>query len=355
MSEVLLVKYGGTSVRDAYHINQVAKRIAGEAEKRSVLVVVSAMAGFTDYLKEMAEHFYQHPSVEKDYILSTGEEATAALLSLALKSLGVRVKLFYPDMINLVVSGGASNGKLIGVNVDRLTSALQNSVVVVPGFFAVRADGYRITLGRGSSDLIAIFLAHCLAKAGFDNIDVRIRTDVDGIYTFPPELEFAKKVDELFHEEVTELARYGAKVMQYEAARFAMEKKVDYWVEASHINVRGSKVHDDVERKARVIAVTRQRVALVEDESGVRVVPRAMLREVLEEGNVGWRRVETEYERVSVVGYDIQKLSVVDDVVKIAAYLAARNVETARHRISFVVHSFKVTEAMNRLNALVMN
>jgi aspartate kinase len=214
------MKFGGTSVGSTERIRNVAKRILGETAKgHEIVVVVSAMGKTTDELVRLAEDLSADPSKrEMDMLLSTGEQVTTALLTMALQHMGQDAMSFTGWQARIETESIHRNARIEHIDTTRMEQALMDGkVAVVAGFQGVDAYGEITTLGRGGSDTTAVAIATAL-KA--DQCD--IYTDVDGVYTSDPRyVEGARKLQELSYDEMLELANLGAGVLHPRAVEFA--------------------------------------------------------------------------------------------------------------------------------------
>lgn len=246
---LIVQKYGGTSVGSFDRIRNVAARIkALHEEGHQVAVVVSAMGGITDKLIAMAKEVSSDlPDREMDVLLSTGEQQSISLVTMALLELGIPTVSVTGRQAGLRTSGSHTRARI-----DTIDAALTNKylkegkVVIVAGFQGVNEEGLIQTLGRGGSDLSAIAVAYSV------NADVcQILTDVDGVYTADPRVvPDARKLPEISYDELLELASVGTKVMQSRSVEFAKKFGVKFEVRSSLNNNPGTIVteeHDSME------------------------------------------------------------------------------------------------------------
>lgn len=217
---LIVQKYGGTSVGTLERIQHVAKKVAKYKEQGHELVVVlSAMSGETDRLTEMAYALTRRPAPrEMDVLLSTGEQVTIALLSIALQAHGVPARSYTGAQVKIETDAAHNKARIRSIQPERIRADLaQGRVVVVAGFQGVDEDGNITTLGRGGSDTTAVALAAALKAE-----ECQIYTDVDGVYTTDPRIEpNARRLDRITFEEMLELASLGSKVLQIRAVEFA--------------------------------------------------------------------------------------------------------------------------------------
>ncbi len=217
---LIVQKYGGTSVGTVERIGRVADKIAAQRKKGDdLVVVVSAMSGETDRLTEMAGQIHDHPpAADVDVLLSTGEQVTIALLSMALAKRECPARCYTGSQVPIRTDNAYSKARIREIGPERMRADLdEGRVVVVAGFQGVDEDGRITTLGRGGSDTTAVALAAAL-KAD----ECQIYTDVDGVYTTDPRVEpRAKRLEKITFEEMLEMASLGSKVLQIRAVEFA--------------------------------------------------------------------------------------------------------------------------------------
>ena len=238
---LVVQKYGGTSVGDVGRIQRVAGRIV-EAKRagHDVVVVVSAMAGETDRLLQLAHEITESPNErELDVILATGEQVAIGLLSLAIQACGAKARSFTGTQVRILTDNVHTKARILNVDVERIRQALrEGKIAIVAGFQGVSAEEEVTTLGRGGSDLTAVALAAAL-KA-----DVcEIYTDVEGVYTADPGLvPAARKLPRISYEEMIEMASLGTRVLQARAVEYAKNYNVSVHVRSSFSENRGTLV-----------------------------------------------------------------------------------------------------------------
>lgn len=249
---LIVQKYGGTSVADLNRIRNVARRVAKtRQEGNEVVVVVSAMAGETDRLLQLASQTTENPEPrEVDVLISTGEQVSVALLALTLNSLGVPAKSFLGNQIKIITDSAFTKARIKKVEVARLRQELKaGRVPVVAGFQGVDGGGNITTLGRGGSDTTAVAIAAAL-KADL----CEIYTDVDGVYTTDPNIcPEARKLAQITYDEMMEMASLGAKVLQIRSVELAKKFNVPIHVRSSFSDKPGTLVTKEVERMERVL------------------------------------------------------------------------------------------------------
>ena len=217
---MIVQKYGGSSVSTVEKIRAVAERVVQvRRQNHAVVVVVSAMGDATDNLLELARQVGPGLSLrELDMLLSTGETVSAALLSLALQSLGQPAVALSASQCGIITNDVCCNARILEVRPDRIRKELaRENVVVVPGFQGVTTEQEITTLGRGGSDTSAVAIAAALGAEGCE-----IYTDVEAVYSADPRIvPEAVALSELGACEMQELAWHGAQVLKAEAVEFA--------------------------------------------------------------------------------------------------------------------------------------
>jgi aspartate kinase len=229
---LIVQKYGGTSVGTLDRIRNVAGRLKRTRDAgNQVVAVVSAMSGVTDGLLKMAHELSPTPSErELDVLVSTGEQQSIALVTMALHDLGVEAASITGRQAGIFTTGSHTRGRILNIEPKMMQGFLdEGKALVVAGFQGVTPDGQIHTLGRGGSDLTAIAVAAAL-KA-----DVcQILTDVDGVYTCDPRIvKNARKLPEISYDEMLEMASSGSKVMQSRSVEFAKKFGVVFEVRSS--------------------------------------------------------------------------------------------------------------------------
>jgi len=249
---LIVQKYGGTSVGSIDRIRNVARRIKAERDRgNQVVAVISAMGGVTDKLISMANELGQEPAErELDVLLSSGEQQSIALLSIALNEIGVYTVSATGRQAGILTSGSHTRGRIEDIKPDLINNYLaEDKTVVVAGFQGTNPDGLIHTLGRGGSDLSAIAVASAV-KADL----CQILTDVDGVYTADPRVvQKARKLPEISYDELLELASVGTKVMQSRSVEFAKKYGVKFEVRSSLNENPGTIVTEEHEAMESVV------------------------------------------------------------------------------------------------------
>jgi len=241
---IVVQKYGGTSVGNPERILNVARRVvATQQAGNSVVVVVSAMSGVTDSLIKLARQVSDAPTDrEMDVLLSTGEQTTIALTTMAINSLGAKAISLTGAQAGIITDGIHTKAKISNITPRQIRKHLNEGYIcIVAGFQGQTLQGHITTLGRGGSDLTAIAVAASL-KA--DNCE--IYTDVDGVYTCDPRIvPDARKLDVIDYDELLEMASSGSKVMQSRSVEFAKKFQVPFEVRSSFNTNRGTIVKEE--------------------------------------------------------------------------------------------------------------
>ena len=218
-------KYGGTSVGSPERIKNVARRVAKfHQQGHQLVVVVSAMSGETNRLIALAREVQPNPDPrELDVMVSTGEQVTIGLLSMALKNLGLKARSYTGGQVRILTDNAYTKARILKIDEDKMRADLDDGcIVVVAGFQGVDTAGNITTLGRGGSDTTGVALAAAL-KAD----ECQIYTDVNGVYTTDPRIvPEARKLATITFEEMLELASLGSKVLQIRSVEFAGKYKV---------------------------------------------------------------------------------------------------------------------------------
>ncbi|CUO25482.1 Aspartokinase 2 [Turicibacter sanguinis] len=239
---ILVHKYGGTSVGTTERIKHIAKRVILEKEKgNDMVVVVSAMGKTTDHLVEMSKEIAINPNKrEMDLILSTGEQVSIALLSMAFQEFGYDAIALTGFQAGIKTYGPHTKNKILDIDDEKIKNYLkEGKVVVVAGFQGVNENGDITTLGRGGSDTTAVAIAAKLA------CPCHIYTDVDGIYSVDPRLyKEAKKLDVISYEEMMEMASLGAGVMEPRAIEIGCKYNIPIYVASSINDVGGTYIKE---------------------------------------------------------------------------------------------------------------
>jgi aspartate kinase len=300
---LVVQKYGGTSVGNLEKIANVAKRVIRTKEEgNDVVVVLSAMSGETDRLIQLAQKAADAPDArEYDSLISTGEHVTVTLLAIMLKGMGCPARSFLGFQVAILTDQAFTKARITNINTEAICDELQRgSIVVVAGFQGVDQENNITTLGRGGSDTSAVALAAALKADVCD-----IYTDVDGVYTTDPNIcSNARRLARITYDEMLEMARAGAKVLQPRSVELAKKFNVPVYVKSSFTDEGGTLVtreEKDMEKEV-VAGVTYDRdqakitVVHVPDRPGVA----ACLFTSLSENNI---LVDMIIQNASIQGY----------------------------------------------------
>lgn len=239
---IIVQKYGGTSVGTIEKIKSIAERlIKRKAEGNDIVVVVSAMGKSTDELLNMAYAISPNPDKrELDVLMSTGEQVSMSLLSIALNHLGTEAVSFTGHQLDIITEGTHTKSRIMDINEEKIFDELaKGKIVIVAGFQGVNEDNEITTLGRGGSDTTAVALAAKL------HAQCEIYTDVDGIYTIDPRLyPRARKLEYISYEEMLEMASSGAGVMHSRSIELAEKYKVPVLVALNTGDIPGTLIKE---------------------------------------------------------------------------------------------------------------
>lgn len=240
--EIVVQKYGGSSVATVEKIKAVADKIIKRYnENKKVVVVLSAMGDSTNRLISLANQVSKKPdSREMDVLLTTGEQVTISLLAMALIEKGYDAISFTGSQLNIKTCGVHQSAKISDIDITKVVEKLnEGKIVVVAGFQGILENGEVTTLGRGGSDTSAVALAVKLGAV------CEIYTDVEGIYTMDPKkLKGARKLDYINYEEMIELANLGAKVMNFRSVLLASKYKIPIYVASTFSDKKGTFIVD---------------------------------------------------------------------------------------------------------------
>ncbi len=253
---LIVQKYGGTSVGSVERIGAVADRVIRTRQAgHDVVVVVSAMSGETNRLLDLAKQLQARPNErELDALVSTGEQVTTALLSMALLQRGQDARSYTGAQVKITTNSAFNKARIQSIDTQAVMSDLAaGRVVVVAGFQGVNEKGDITTLGRGGSDTSAVAIA-----AALNADECQIYTDVDGVYTTDPRVEpRARRLDRITFEEMLEMASSGSKVLQIRSVEFAGKYNVPLRVLSSFSDGAGTLItmEDDVVEQAVISGI----------------------------------------------------------------------------------------------------
>lgn len=239
---VIVQKYGGTSVGSIEKIKSVAKRVIADKEKgNDIVVVVSAMGKTTDHLVNLSKEISSNPSKrDLDMLLSTGEQVSISLLSMAFQEYGYDSIALTGFQAGIRTEGPYTKNKISDIDMKKIKNYLEEGkIVVVAGFQGINENGDITTLGRGGSDTTAVALAAKL------QCECSIYTDVEGIYSVDPRLyKDAKKLDVISYEEMMEMASLGSGVMETRAVEIGCKYNVPIYVASSIKDIKGTYIKE---------------------------------------------------------------------------------------------------------------
>jgi aspartate kinase len=249
---LIVMKFGGTSVGNIERIRNVAERVIRTLQAgHRLVVVVSAMSGETDRLLKLAKDLSSMPnSRELDVLLATGEQASMALLGIALEEKGQPSRSYTGGQVRILTDSAFNKARILEIDKENITSTLdEGKIAIVAGFQGVDQAGNITTLGRGGSDTTAVAIAAAL-KAD----ECRIYTDVDGVYTADPRIvPDARRLDRITYEEMLEMASLGSKVLQIRSVEFAQKYHVPLRVLSSLEEGTGTIICDEDENMEQVV------------------------------------------------------------------------------------------------------
>ncbi len=236
---LIVQKYGGTSLGTADRIKHVAKKIVASSQPGGgVVVVVSAMAGETNRLQNLAHQVSVAPDErEYDVLLASGEQVSASLVTLAIRDLGFRARSFLGHQVRIGTDSVYGKARIKSIDSARIKQTLEDgNIVVVTGFQGVDEEDNITTLGRGGSDTSAVAMA-----ASLEAEVCEIYTDVEGVFTTDPDIcPKAKKLNRISYEEMIEMASTGAKILQIRSVELAKKFAVPVHVRSSFTETEGT-------------------------------------------------------------------------------------------------------------------
>lgn len=241
---LIVQKYGGTSVATPERIKRVAERIVRtKKEGNQVVVVVSAMGDTTDHLIDLAQKIAPQPDErEMDMLVATGEQASSALMAIAIHTLGEPAISLTGAQVEILTDEVHTKARIVKIGADRIRKELkEGKIVIVAGFQGITREQDITTLGRGGSDTTAVALAAVLAASSCE-----IYTDVDGVFTADPRIvPEARKLSRIAYEEMLEMASLGARVLHARAVEYAKKYGVVIHVRSSFTDQEGTIVTEE--------------------------------------------------------------------------------------------------------------
>ena len=263
--KLIVKKYGGTSVATPTKIKNIAKKIVEEADSNRLVIVLSAMGKTTDNLVSLAKKCSKNPNlIDYDLLVSSGEQISISLLSMALKDLGKDSVAYTGWQAGIKTNNAHSTARILGINANKIKQDLKmKKIVVIAGFQGVN-NGSITTLGRGGSDTSAVAIAAALNAS-----ECQIFTDVDGVYTTDPRVcETARKIDNVTYEEMLEMSGLGSKVLQLRAVEFASKYNVPLRVMHAHKDGEGTLIKKE-EKNVEDALISG--IAFAKDESEIMI------------------------------------------------------------------------------------
>ena len=263
--KLIVKKYGGTSVATPTKIKNIAKKIAEESDSNRLVIVLSAMGKTTDNLVSLAKKCSKNPNlIDYDLLVSSGEQISISLLSMALKDLGKDSVAYTGWQAGIKTNNAHSTARILRINANKIKQDLKmKKIVVIAGFQGVN-NGSVTTLGRGGSDTSAVAIAAALNAS-----ECQIFTDVDGVYTTDPRVcETAKKIDNVTYEEMLEMSGLGSKVLQLRAVEFASKYNVPLRVMHAHKDGEGTLIKKE-EKNVEDALISG--IAFAKDESEIMI------------------------------------------------------------------------------------
>ena len=251
MDNLVVMKFGGSSVATPEKIKNVAERVMQKAKKSRVVVVVSAPGDMTDDLIEKAKSIADTPDLrEMDMLLATGEIQSIALLTIAIKSKGFDAISLTGPQAGIYADSVHTKAKIRKIKPQKIISELKkDKIVIVAGFQGINPNDDITTLGRGGSDLTAVALA-----AALKSTECEIYTDVKGVYTADPRVvNDAKRLDMLSYDEMLELAGVGSQVMMSRSIEVAKKYNVVIHVRSSFSDEKGTLIMKEVAKMENVV------------------------------------------------------------------------------------------------------
>jgi aspartate kinase len=251
---IIVQKFGGTSVGNIERIKHVARLLLEtQNQGKGVVGVISAMAGETDRLIQLAQQVADSPdSREYDVLVSTGEQVSVSLVAMAINALGGKARSFMGHQVKILTDEAFSKARIVSIEAERLLKELgEGYIAVVAGFQGVDETGNITTLGRGGSDTSAVALA-----AAVEAEVCEIYTDVDGVYTADPNIcPRARKLEKISYDEMLEMASAGAKVLQTRSVEIGKKFGVPIHVRSSFSEEEGTMVmREDEEMEKYVVS-----------------------------------------------------------------------------------------------------
>ena len=239
---LIVLKFGGTSVGSIKKIKNVARIVQKEAKKSKLIVVLSAMAGYTNKMQKYLDDIDSKNKIENDLVLTSGENITIGLLSSILKKKKIKTIPLLGWQIPIITDNNHQKAKILNIDNKRINKFLKKyDVIIAAGFQGIDSDGFITSLGRGGSDTTAVALAAATKASRCD-----IYTDVEGVYSTDPNIvPKAKKINSLAFEEMLEMSSMGAKVLHTRSVELAMKNNLTLQVLSSLKKKSGTLIVDE--------------------------------------------------------------------------------------------------------------
>ena len=234
---ILVMKFGGTSVADVSRIKNVAKIIKKNLNNNKIIIVLSAMSGETDKLQKLIKQTKSNISEDSELIITSGEQVSVGLLSMILKKMNIRSKTWLGWQVPIITNNAFGKTRILNIKTNLIKKSFNKyDVAIVAGFQGITVDGRITSLGRGGSDTSAVAIAAAFKASRCD-----IYTDVEGVYSTDPRIcKKAKKINKITYEEILEMSSLGAKVLQTRSVELAMKYNLKLQVLSSLVNKPGT-------------------------------------------------------------------------------------------------------------------
>ena len=239
---LIVMKYGGTSVANTDKLVNVANIVQNHTIENNMIVVLSAMAGYTNQMQDYINEIQSDYRLENDLMLTSGENITIAILSAILKQRKIKCKPLLGWQVPIITDSEDQATKILYIDKKRINEFLKdNDVIIIAGFQGIDLDGNITSLGRGGSDTTAVAIA---SSVNADRCD--IYTDVEGVYSTDPNIEpKVKKISKLAFEEMLEMSSMGAKVLHTRSVELAMKNNLILQVLSSITKKNGTFILDE--------------------------------------------------------------------------------------------------------------
>jgi len=323
MPNIIVQKYGGTSIANPKRISIVARRIVSYRRKGyDLVVVVSALGDTTDDLLKLAYKITPSPSErELDMLISTGEQTSVALLAMAIHKLGYEAISFTGAQVGIITDSSHTKARIIKINASRIKRELaRKRIVIVAGFQGVDLLREITTLGRGGSDLTCVALSKVLKAKSCE-----IYTDVEGVYTADPRIvPQARKLQSLSYDEMLEMASLGAQVLQTRCVELAKRFNIPIIVRSSFTDKGGTMISPEVKTMEKVVVSA---VTLNKNETKVTI------RDVPDKPGVAakiFKKIAQEGINVDMIVQNISRTGTTDLSFTVVKENLAKTLKTAR-------------------------